>query len=124
MTPLAFRLLRRLRDPGTPLSRNRNLGTFESKEGRSALRTHRLLRSLERDLGNLEEPEGLRLRAEGGRVRLMIDQPALKVRREAILERLAFDELMASSPFGPLLRKVAERDAPELVPAPRVDQKR
>lgn len=124
MQPLALRLLRRLRDPGNPLSRNRHHETFESPEGRAALRAHRQLRSLERDLDRLEHPEALQLCWESNRVRITIEQPGLRLKREAVLEPQAFSLLMRSTRFGPLLRRVAERDAPELVPDPREDPER
>ncbi|MDF1565530.1 MAG: hypothetical protein P1V51_21005 [Deltaproteobacteria bacterium] len=122
MHPLAFKLLRRLRDPGNPLSRNRSLETFASPEGRAALRAHRLLRSLERDLERLEDSSDLRLHHEAGRVRIAIDRPSLRLRREAVLEARAFGLLILSERTGPLLRLAAERDAPELVPDPRGDR--
>lgn len=122
MRPLAFKLLRRLRDPESGLSRNRSHETFESPEGKAALRAHRLLRSLERDLDQLEDAADLRLSSEGGRVRLTIEQPRLRLRRQALLEPLAFQLLMRSPRSGLLLRRAAERDAPELMPAPTADR--
>jgi hypothetical protein len=49
MDPFVERVVRRLRsEPG--FSRNRHFATFSSPEGRRALRIHRHLRSIERDL--------------------------------------------------------------------------
>ncbi len=49
MADFVFRLVQRLReDPG--FSRNRHFLALSSPEGRRALRTHRHLRSIERDL--------------------------------------------------------------------------
>jgi hypothetical protein len=44
------RLVERLVADGRPLSRNRHFHTFETPEGRAALRTARRLRALERDV--------------------------------------------------------------------------
>jgi len=60
MDPFVRKLVERLHAPGTPLSRNRHFHTFETPEGRAALRTSRRLRSLARDI--------LTCHAEGGRV--------------------------------------------------------
>jgi hypothetical protein len=60
MDPFVRKLVERLHAPGTPLSRNRHFHTFETAEGRAALRTSRRLRSLAKDI--------LTCHAEGGRV--------------------------------------------------------
>jgi hypothetical protein len=44
------RLVQRLLDPRQPLSRNRHFHTFESAEGKLALRITRRLKSLQRDV--------------------------------------------------------------------------
>lgn len=43
-------LVARLRSEGSKLSRNRNFDLFEDKNARRALRLHKMLRKLERDL--------------------------------------------------------------------------
>ncbi len=50
MDPFVRRLIQRLHQPSQPLSRNRHFHTFNSPEGRLALRTSRRLKSLQRDL--------------------------------------------------------------------------
>ena len=50
MDPFVRRLVQRLLDPTRPLSRNRHFHTFQSEEGRAALKTTRRLLSLQRDL--------------------------------------------------------------------------
>jgi hypothetical protein len=50
MEPFVRRLVQRLLDPAQPLSRNRHFHTFQSQEGRTALKTTRRLLSLRRDL--------------------------------------------------------------------------
>lgn len=62
MDPFVKRLVQRLIDPAKPLSRNRHFHTFDSPEGRAALRVTRRLQSLRDDL--------LRCRDEGGGVKV------------------------------------------------------
>ena len=50
MDPYVRRLVERLNDPARPLSRNRHFHTFDTPEGRTALRLSRRLRSLQRDI--------------------------------------------------------------------------
>lgn len=50
MDAFVRRLIERLHDPSQPLSRNRHFHTFESPEGRRALKTSRRLKSLQRDI--------------------------------------------------------------------------
>jgi hypothetical protein len=50
MDPFVRRLVQRLHDPARPLSRNRHFHTFDTPEGRSALKLSRRLRSLQKDL--------------------------------------------------------------------------
>ncbi len=68
MEPFVERVVRRLREePG--FSRNRHFATFSSPEGQHALRIHRHLRSIERDLARAASVELLR---EAGRLRLTL----------------------------------------------------
>ncbi|MGQ0508839.1 MAG: hypothetical protein ACT4TC_26355 [Myxococcaceae bacterium] len=50
MDPFVQRLVRRLLDPAKPLSRNRHFHTFDTPEGRAALRLSRRLLSLHKDI--------------------------------------------------------------------------
>jgi hypothetical protein len=50
MDPFVRRLVERLVAEGRPLSRNRHFHTFDTPEGRIALRTARRLRALQRDV--------------------------------------------------------------------------
>jgi hypothetical protein len=61
MDPFVRRLIERMHHPSRPLSRNRHFHTFDTPEGRRALRTSRRLRSLQRDI--------LTCRQEGGAAR-------------------------------------------------------
>lgn len=63
MDSFVRRLIQRLLSEGQPLSRNRHFHTFDTPEGRTALRTARRLRALHRDVQ--------RCLAEGGRVTLL-----------------------------------------------------
>lgn len=50
MDPFVKRLIQRLNDPTRPLSRNRHFHTFETPEGKAALKASRRLRSLQKDI--------------------------------------------------------------------------
>ena len=50
MDPFVRRLIQRLTDPRGALSRNRHFHTFESAEGRVALKTARRLKALRQDI--------------------------------------------------------------------------
>ncbi len=52
------RLVERLHDPGQPLTRNRHFHTFETPEGRLALKVARRLRGLQRDILRCAEDGG------------------------------------------------------------------
>jgi len=75
MDPFVRRLIRRLHEPGQPLSRNRHFHTFETPEGRRALRTSRRLRALQRQILECQSEGGvLRVqRSEGGGDELRIE---------------------------------------------------
>ncbi len=62
MDSFVRRLVERLLAVEGPLSRNRHFHTFDTPEGRTALRLARRLKALQREV--------LRCRAEGGRVEL------------------------------------------------------
>jgi len=82
MDPFVRRLVERLHDPSKPLSRNRHFHTFDTPEGRMALKVFRRLRSLQRDI--------LACQAEGRRARIFRRvNPAGDHRIELTLERVA-----------------------------------
>ncbi|HZN93770.1 MAG TPA: hypothetical protein VFB81_13760 [Myxococcales bacterium] len=60
MDPFVQRLIKRLHHPSQPLSRNRHFATFDTPEGRMALRISRRLKSLQKDI--------LQCLGEGGQV--------------------------------------------------------
>lgn len=81
MDPFVRRLIQRLHHPSQPLSRNRHFHTFDTPEGRRALRISRRLKSLQNDV--------LACAREGRRARFA-RQPEMdgQVRVELILERI------------------------------------
>lgn len=50
MDPFVKRLVERLHDPARPLSRNRHFHTFDTPEGRMALKVYRRLNSIHKDI--------------------------------------------------------------------------
>lgn len=81
MDPFVRRLVERLSHPSRPLSRNRHFHTFDTPEGRAALRIQRRLKSLHTDL--------LRCVREGGRAQARVLEGADGSRRmELHLTRL------------------------------------
>jgi hypothetical protein len=59
MDRFARRLVERLLSEGRPLSRNRHFHTFDTPEGRTALRVARRLRALQRDVTRCHLEGGL-----------------------------------------------------------------
>src|SRR4051794_26727251 len=97
MDPFVRRLIQRLHDPSRPLSRNRHFHTFETPEGKAALKASRRLRSLQKDiLACLQEGKPARLlrkqMADGEhRIELVFDRvkgTRVSVLRDAELELL------------------------------------
>ena len=111
MNRLVYRIVRRLRAPGAPLSRNRHYATFSAPEGRRALRIHRQLESLEADLLDDARPRSVSVErcAESGAVRVQIDLPDVRASRTTWLSREEFDLLLDSPRLGPLLRDAGVR---------------
>ncbi|HEY8209978.1 MAG TPA: hypothetical protein VIG99_20975 [Myxococcaceae bacterium] len=68
MDPFVQRLIQRLHHPSQPLSRNRHFATFDTPEGRAALRISRRLKSLQKDI--------LQCQGEGGEVRFARQEEA------------------------------------------------
>jgi hypothetical protein len=81
MDPFIRRLVERLHDPARPLSRNRHFHTFDTPEGRSALKVSRRLKSLQRDI--------MACRKEGRRARFFRQVgPEGEIRIELLMERI------------------------------------
>jgi hypothetical protein len=102
MIDFVERVVRRLREePG--FSRNRHFAAFSSPEGRRALRIHRHLRSIERDLSGGYSASATR---EADRVRL--DLTGKRGRRSAWLTRSEFRILLTN----PIVRAALGESVP------------
>src|SRR5215831_15303551 len=98
MDSFVRRLVERLLEPSAPLSRNRHFHTFETPEGRRALRLARRLRGLARDIRRCADG--------GGRPRLRGDEGS-----RSVLVELRFEDLsgrrtatLSREEYGLLLR--------------------
>lgn len=80
MDPFVRRLVERLCDPSAPLSRNRHFQTFETPEGKAAMRIFRRLRGLRQDL--------LTCVREGGQASCTLTGPEGERRMELTLTRI------------------------------------
>ena len=98
MDAFVRRLVERLLEPSAPLTRNRHFHTFETPEGRRALRLARRLRGLARDIRRCTEG--------GGRPRLRQDQAARTIRVELRFKDLSGRRTASLSPeeYALLLR--------------------
>jgi hypothetical protein len=88
MDAFVRRLVERLLEPSEPLSRNRHFHTFETPEGRRALKLARRLRALARDVRRCTErgaPPEVRTDAGAEEVRIALEFDALAARRTAYL---------------------------------------
>jgi len=97
MDPFVRRLVQRLHDPARPLSRNRHFHTFDTPEGRSALKLSRRLRSLQKDLAAcLQEggrPRVSRVQSEAGERRIELHMERILGRRVSHLQDAEFELL-------------------------------
>lgn len=101
MDPFVRRLVERLHDPTRPLSRNRHFHTFDTPEGRSALKVSRRLKSLQRDIMACHK-EGRPARfarqlGEDGETRIELLMERIRGRRVSMLQDAEF-ELLAQLP--------------------------
>ena len=97
MDPFVRKLVVRLFDEGQPLSRNRHFHTFETDEGKRAMRISKRLRALQRDIvqarGEGSEPRVHRATDENGVVKVEISLVHLKARRVTTLDEAEFELL-------------------------------
>ncbi len=93
------RLVQRLLDPARPLSRNRHFHTFETPEGRSALKVSRRLRSLQRDIlachAEGQRPRVSRGEGPDGERRIELQMDRIQGRRVSHLLDAEFELLCA-----------------------------
>lgn len=97
MDPFVRKLVLRLFDEGAPLSRNRHFHTFETPEGKQAMRISRRLRALQRDIAQCREAGGqsyvVATKDEGGAVKVEIHLQHLKTTRLTLLDEAEFELL-------------------------------
>ncbi|MFP2927949.1 hypothetical protein ACLESO_22670 [Pyxidicoccus sp. 3LG] len=101
MDPFVRRLVERLHDPSKPLSRNRHFHTFDTPEGRAALKVFRRLRSLQKDILACQAEGRLarisRRASPQGDYRIELLMERLSGRRVSVLQAAEF-ELLAALP--------------------------
>lgn len=111
MDPFVRRLVQRLIDPARPLSRNRHFHTFDSPEGRAALRVTRRLESLRRDLLQCRQEGGgvgvASLTDEKGGLKMEIRFERVRGRRTSMLSHAEFELLAELPDVKELLAKAA-----------------
>lgn len=98
------KLVLRLFDEGAPLSRNRHFHTFETDEGRRALRISKRLKALKADITKCRAEGGepvIVTTHEGDVVRVHISLKSLKSSRQTTLEQAEYE----------LLQRLLERGA-------------
>lgn len=86
----------RLFDEGTPLSRNRHFQTFETPEGKSAMKLSKRLRALQKDITVCKDAGGVpRVTRSGdeGSVKVEIALEHLKSKRLTTLDEAEFELL-------------------------------
>ena len=97
MDPFVRKLVERLADPKRPLSRNRHFHTFESPEGKAAMKIFKRLSALRRDIdacthagGSFEVKKHEDLE---GKVQVQVTLERIKSRRTVTLEEAELDLL-------------------------------
>lgn len=98
MDPFVRRLVQRMSDPKRPLSRNKHFHTFESPEGRAALKIFKRLSALKRDMSECQKSGGsftVTKHEADGKVRIEITLERLRSRRTVTLEPAELDLLEA-----------------------------
>src|SRR5262245_1564318 len=89
MDPFVRRLVQRMSDPKRPLSRNKHFHTFESPEGKAAMKIFRRLTALKKDIAECEKSGGsykVSRHVEDGKVRVDITLERIRSRRTVTLE--------------------------------------
>ena len=123
MDAFVRRLIERLHDPSKPLSRNRHFHTFETPEGKSALKTSRRLKSLQRDIRScLEDGQPasfLRHQTAEGQHRVELRFHKVMGRRTATLTEAEFELLLALPGVQQAFAGAAVSDETEAAPARR-----
>lgn len=92
MDPFVRKLVLRLFDEGAPLSRNRHFHTFDTPEGKQAMKISRRLRALQQDIEKAG-PEGVRLSPAGDGSRLELRLQQVRSTRTTLLDAAELDLL-------------------------------
>src|SRR3954468_23713282 len=98
MDPFVRRLVQRMSDPKRPLSRNKHFHTFESPEGRAAMKIFKRLTALKRDMHDCKSSGGsctVKRHEDDGKVRVEITLERLRSRRTVTLEPVELELLEA-----------------------------
>ena len=99
MDPFVRKLVLRLFDEGAPLSRNRHFHTFDSPEGKQAMRISRRLKALQLDIAKCRQAGGasqvVATRDPEGVVKVEITLENLRSRRLTTLDEMEFELLRA-----------------------------
>jgi hypothetical protein len=98
MDPFVRRLVQRMSDPKRPLSRNKHFHTFESPEGKAALKIFKRLAALKRDMSECEKSGGscqVTKHETDGKVKVEITIARLRSRRTVMLEPVELELLEA-----------------------------
>jgi hypothetical protein len=115
MDPFVRRLVERMLEPSAPLSRNRHFHTFDTPEGRTALRMTRRLRSLRKDiLACLAEGRPARFIRQSdaeGTHRIELRMERIRGRRVCVLPMAEFELLRELPGVGAGLVEGAAQDA-------------
>ncbi len=98
MDPFVRRLVERLFDPSSGLSRNRHFHTFDNDEGRAAWKITKRLRALATDIDACHKDGGRpsisRSTSARGEVRVELHLERLKTKRSTRLEEAEFELLL------------------------------
>ena len=117
MDAFVRRLIERLHDPSKPLSRNRHFHTFETPEGRAALKTSRRLKSLQHDilkcLKDGQPASFLRHQTADGAHRVELQFLKVLGRRTSTLTEPEFELLLALPGVREAFAQVELRTEPE-----------
>lgn len=96
MDPFVRRLVQRMSDPARPLSRNKHFHTFESPEGRAAMKIFKRLSALKKDMRECEKTGGsysVKKHEADGKVRVEITLERLRSRRTVTLDPVELELL-------------------------------
>lgn len=104
MDPFVRKLVLRIFDEGAPLSRNRHFHTFETDEGKRALRISKRLRALQADIVKCRKEGGesqVVSSRDGDEVKVQISLKALKSTRQTTLDEAEYELLRRLVPLLP-----------------------